>query len=244
MNNIICVKWGTYYGSDYVNILYSMVERNITTPFRFICLTDDPTGIREEVETKILSDKTLEGWWTKIAFFQSPLFDIEGPVLSIDLDMVIVDNIDCFFDYEPREFCMKWDYVGHGHSSCVMRHEAGQYGHIYNNLNINEEEFAAHYSVSKFKNKKYWGDQIWITEQMEGNDKLWPVEWIQKFLKECHRDPKTKETIEERKVENAHRLDLNKEEFFIPKDCKIIAFSGVHYPNETVLDKIGQWWKE
>jgi len=243
MNNIICAKWGTYYGPEYVNILYSMIKRNTTTPFRFICLTDNPTGIREEIETKPLLDKSLEGWWAKVAFFQSPLFDIEGPVLSIDLDMVIVDNIDCFFDYEPDEFCMKWDYAGHGHSSCVMRREAGKYGHIYNDLEINEEDFAIHNTVAGFKKKKYWGDQAWITEQMEGNVKIWPKEWVQKFLKDCHRNPETKKSIEERDEQFAHRLDLSKEEFFIPKDCKIIAFSGVHGRHETELDKIGKWWK-
>ncbi len=244
MNNIICTKWGTLYGPEYVNILYSMVARNITKPFRFICLTDDATGVRKEVECIPLTNTSLRGWWTKIAFFQSPLQDINGHVLAIDLDMVIVDNIDCFFAFEPNEFCMKWDYVGHGHSSCVMRYNANEHAHIYDNLNINDAEFAEHNTVANFKSKKYWGDQIWITEQMKDNVKVWPKEWVQKFGKECHRDTITKKTIEERKVQNAHLLDFDKEEFFIPKDCKIIAFSGVKQRNEKELNKIGKWWKE
>ncbi len=211
--------------------------------FRFICLTDDTTGIREEVDCLPFADSNLEGWWTKIAFFQSPLFDIEGPVLSIDLDMVIVDNIDCFFEYEQDEFCMKWDYAGHGHSSCVMRYPAGQHGHIYDNLHINDKDFATHNTVAGFKKKKYWGDQIWITEQMEGQVNLWPKTWIQKYVKECHRNPVSLKTVEQRNERNAHALDLNKEEFFIPHDCKIIAFSGIHFRNENELHKLGEWWK-
>ena len=47
---ILCMKWGTKYGPEYVNRLYAMVRRNLTGDFRFVCLTDDGTGIRSEVE--------------------------------------------------------------------------------------------------------------------------------------------------------------------------------------------------
>jgi hypothetical protein len=48
--NIVCMKWGTKYGPEYVNILYNMVKRNITRPFRFICVTESATNIKDEVE--------------------------------------------------------------------------------------------------------------------------------------------------------------------------------------------------
>lgn len=48
-NYIICMKWGTKYGPEYVNRLYNMVARNLTLPFTFACLTDDSSGIRDEV---------------------------------------------------------------------------------------------------------------------------------------------------------------------------------------------------
>jgi hypothetical protein len=47
---VLCMKWGTKYGPEYVNRLYAMVRRNITGPFRLVCLTDDRHGIRPEVE--------------------------------------------------------------------------------------------------------------------------------------------------------------------------------------------------
>jgi len=49
--NVICIKWGDLYSSDYVNKLYAMVERNITRDHRFVCLTDDTTGLKSEIET-------------------------------------------------------------------------------------------------------------------------------------------------------------------------------------------------
>ena len=50
--NVICIKWGDKYGNDYVNTLYSMVSRNLSLPYRFVCFTDEAEGIRDEVEVK------------------------------------------------------------------------------------------------------------------------------------------------------------------------------------------------
>ena len=47
---VICMKWGTKYGPEYVNRLYGMVSRHLHGAFRFVCFTDDTTGIRPEVE--------------------------------------------------------------------------------------------------------------------------------------------------------------------------------------------------
>ena len=59
MKNILCVKWGNKFSAGYVNKLYSMVERHLTLPHRFVCLTEDPTGLNEEIETKPLLRKDL-----------------------------------------------------------------------------------------------------------------------------------------------------------------------------------------
>ena len=44
------MKWGTKYGPEYVNRLYGMVRRHLRGDFRFVCFTDDVTGIRPEVD--------------------------------------------------------------------------------------------------------------------------------------------------------------------------------------------------
>ena len=51
MKQIICMKWGSLYGSDYVNKLYNMCEKNISDAFRFVCLTDDCSNLKKEIET-------------------------------------------------------------------------------------------------------------------------------------------------------------------------------------------------
>ena len=47
---IVCIKWGTKYPAYYVNRLYAGVRKNLSGPFEFYCMTDDPAGIREEVK--------------------------------------------------------------------------------------------------------------------------------------------------------------------------------------------------
>ncbi len=50
VRHILCMKWGTKYGPEYVNRLYAMVRRHLSGDFRFVCLTDDDKGIRSEVQ--------------------------------------------------------------------------------------------------------------------------------------------------------------------------------------------------
>ncbi|MEX2365586.1 MAG: glycosyltransferase, partial [Pseudohongiellaceae bacterium] len=49
--NILCMKWGTKYDASYVNKLHSMVSRNLSLPFRFICLTDSDEGLDQDIES-------------------------------------------------------------------------------------------------------------------------------------------------------------------------------------------------
>ncbi len=48
--HVICMKWGQKYGPEYVNRLYAMVRRHLSGDFNLVCLTDDSTGIRSEVQ--------------------------------------------------------------------------------------------------------------------------------------------------------------------------------------------------
>lgn len=109
---ILCMKWGNKYTASYVNKLYNMVKRHVTLPFRFVCFTDDAVGIKNNIEifpiptletNQILHTSTKERGWNKLLTFKAPLYDITGPVLFLDLDIVIVGNIDEFFT-TPGEF--------------------------------------------------------------------------------------------------------------------------------------------
>ena len=96
------MKWGTKYGAEYVNRLYQMVRKNLTIPFQMICLTDDTNGIDDEIKCfpipeLVLPDGLPERGWKKLTTFSPDLYGLSGNILFLDVDLVIIDNIDCFF---------------------------------------------------------------------------------------------------------------------------------------------------
>lgn len=110
-----------------------MVRRHLTRPFRFVCLCDDPQGIEAGIEVHPIpaigfqAFDTRQPWtfahgWLKLTSFAKPLYDLEGRTLFLDLDIVIVDNIDAFFD-EEGEFCVirEWSKTdGTGNTSVYL----------------------------------------------------------------------------------------------------------------------------
>ena len=48
--NIICIKWGTLFGPEYVNRLFSGVRRNLSVPVRFFCMTENSDGFHPDIE--------------------------------------------------------------------------------------------------------------------------------------------------------------------------------------------------
>lgn len=105
---VICMKWGDKFGPEYVNRLYSMVSRNLTLPFKFVCFTDNGAGINRNVEIRPLPDMALpdgkERGWRKLSTFRDDI-GLSGRVLFLDLDTVIVGNIDDYFTLDG-DFCL------------------------------------------------------------------------------------------------------------------------------------------
>jgi len=220
MVNVICMKWGTKFGPEWVNKLRSMVRRHLHRPHRFVCFTDDPTGITEEgIEIKPLPEMDLppgkERGWRKLSTFQKPLFDLEGPTLFLDVDLVIVDDIDCFFDY-PGEFCIikdwgrPWRITG---NSSVYRFEANAHPDIYANFMEN---------IDRVK-REVRNEQEYLTREIHRQGKLtyWPREWCVSFKHTCMSLPPL----------NFIRVPQ------IPKGAKIVVFHGNPNPPEALVGK-------
>ena len=140
VQTVLCLKWGKRYHSDYVNTLYAMVKRNTERPLRFVCITDDPTGIVPGVEIKPMPEFDLPPVFRSHPFrrmfiFDKTLFDLEGNVLHFDLDLVVTSSIDPLFDYKPEStFCVaeNWTQFGQGIGNMsVFRFRVGTHDYIY-----------------------------------------------------------------------------------------------------------------
>lgn len=110
---VLCMKWGPLYPASYVNVLHSAVRKNVTGPLRFICLTPEPEGMDNGIETFPIPDLGYgprhwkSGAWPKLSVFVSDLYGLTGRALFIDLDSVILSSLDPLFD-------MKGDFISIG----------------------------------------------------------------------------------------------------------------------------------
>jgi hypothetical protein len=103
---VLCMKWGTLYPADYVNVLFNACKRHLSRPFRFVCLTDDSAGLAPGIEAMAIPDIGLApdqwflpGIWPKIAIYGADLHGLRGRALFIDLDMLVVGDLEALFDH-------------------------------------------------------------------------------------------------------------------------------------------------
>lgn len=160
--NVVCIKWGDKYSAEYVNKLYSMVQRHLTLPHRFVCFTDNPEGIDDGIETKELLSNNLEGWWNKLSLFKEDVSDLSGEILFLDLDVVIVSRIDYLFsDRVDEPFLSLEDFIQpkKTFNSSVFRLKIGSCTSVWDK-SVNLERDG---QGSKAFGRHFHGDQDYIT---------------------------------------------------------------------------------
>jgi hypothetical protein len=187
MNYVVCLKYGDKYSAEYVNKLYNSVKRNLTIPFEFVCYTEDKQGIDPAIRIEpipLLSGVT--GWWYKPMFF-NPELGLNGTILFFDLDVVVFQNIDNLFTYEPMKFCIIRDFNRHvirnynKFNSSVFRLNTGMHSEVYTNF-MKDPNIPI---------RMYHGDQDWIRIIVpDGTYEYWPDEWIQSYKWEMRNKPK------------------------------------------------------
>lgn len=115
MITVCCVKAKPHYDHVWVNRLYRMVKENLTIPHRFICVTDDDSGVKCAVKRL---PKGLGGWWSKLALHRQDF--LEPPVFYLDLDVLILGNLDFIAEYKGDFALLRDFYRLDGFGSGVM----------------------------------------------------------------------------------------------------------------------------
>lgn len=221
--NVICMKWGKAYTARDVNVLHRMVERNLSLPYRFVCFTDDANGLDAGIEAFPLPELRVPEHlqreaWRKLGTFSNPLADLRGTALFLDLDLVIVDRLEPFFEHEG-EFCIihNWTHpqriVG---NSSVYRFPVGELAWIVDKYH--EDPMGAR--------ERYRNEQAFLSHQLvDAGHTLnyWPADWCISFKKHCM----------------PHRLLAP---FLVPKrpltGTRIVVFHGHPKPDEAIR---GEW---
>lgn len=223
--NVICLKWGNKFPANYVNRLYGMVSRHLTLPFKFVCFTDNASGIYPEIEIQSLPKldlpkNTPERGWQKLTVFSKDFGGLTGKTLFLDLDVVIVDNIDDFFNVKG-DFLIINDTKRdkqEGNSS-VFRFEIGKYPEILSH-------FEQNFNTIKSEVRH---EQAYLSREIYKLGKLnfWQNQWTPSFKYNC--------------CPNWFASWFKKP--FIPSGAKIIIFHGLPNPPEAIKGISGKWYR-
>lgn len=241
MVNVICMKWGKLYGPEYVNFLRAGVARHLSLPHRFVCFTDDATGLDSTVEVQPLPALDLRPGesdlrWRKLAVFREELGDLSGTTLFLDLDLVIVGSINPFFELpgtfliirdddlfrtKPmRKLNPARDHFLHGvGNSSVFRYEMGAHRYILDTYLADPKGAAQRYEISQ----QFQSAQL----AAHGHLAYWPKGWCVSFKNDCvprglaswWRDP------------------------VVPADAKIVVFAGTPKMSDVLEGRRDKWYR-
>lgn len=111
MLDVVCVNWRNYQGrgQTYVDCLRRGVERNLTLPHRFTCLTEKELGT------------SLKGWWVKMLLSEPGRF--AGDVLYLDLDVIITSSIDHLVNLAATDRSKLWMREDFSYPYCRPRQD-------------------------------------------------------------------------------------------------------------------------
>lgn len=229
--NVLCIKWGKKYGPEYVNKLRSMVARHLHRPHRFVCLTDDVAGIDPSIEVKPIPMVGFDEFdqrkpwsfghgWLKLTSFAKPLYDLQGPTLFLDLDIVILGSLDEFFDL-PGEFVVikEWDKRDGTGNTSAYRYTIGAHPDALEHLKVGYPG-----SIADVRN-----EQEYITGYLgrQGKVSYWPEAWCRSFKRHCMK----------RGLMGWFATPT------IPPGAKIIVFHGKPNPPDVIAGVSGKWYR-
>ena len=225
---ITCIKWGTKFPPYYVNRLYAGVKRHMDRPFRFVCFTEHPEGIRDEVEifplpevpfedemVKAMTTGKRRGAWRKLTMLKPGAGKLSGPCIGMDLDVVVTGPLGPLLDYKPGKMCMGRDWLekrrrrpgGHG---SVFRFDPALHGYLYSDFADDLQGSIAYRGEQKYTS---------MTSLKHGDLEYFPDGWICSFKRQA-----------------IPYFPLNFiQQPRLPEDCRVMCFHGTPKMEEALV---------
>lgn len=162
------------YSEKHVRLLKRMVERNITRPYEFMVVTDQPEKFDEVKTIKLDMTTFVPGTrYAKLMLWRKDIGDIIGDrILYLDLDCVIADSLDPIID-RPEDVVL-WrnpnfqgpDKRRARYNSSIILIKAGARPQLYDEFDPKRDPV---------KLRKIWGgtDQAWISHKLSWTDEAY-----------------------------------------------------------------------
>lgn len=181
---VTCFYWyderakcrGIYqYGPEHVYLLKRMVERHLTIPYEFVCVTDNPEQFDGKMNTVLLDRTTFVPGtrYAKLMLWRKDIANIIGErILYLDLDCVIVRCLDSVVD--RTEDVVLWrnpNFQGPEkrrarYNTSIMLLTVGARPQLY-------EDFDPKRHPAELR--RVWGgtDQAWISHKLSWTDEAY-----------------------------------------------------------------------
>lgn len=181
------------YSDKYVLTLKKQVDKYLTIPHEFVCVTDTPTDAMKDAHIRCIKlDKTTfkpNSRYVKLQMFSDEFAQqVPGKILYLDLDSVIVGNIDDVVNRE--EDIVLWrnpnytvDNKRAFYNTSIILHKTGTCTYLYDNFEkvYNSEEYRnnlkgatdqKYLSYVLGNNMPYWkgNDLIWGAGRLKDDD--------------------------------------------------------------------------
>lgn len=215
-------------GGDYTPLdvarLARALRRNLTVPYKIVCMTDDAPAILRTatVDGIITLNHDLPGWWSKLE-----LFKVHGPVLYIDLDTVIVGNIDVLAliiaEFGPKDLLMLRGFYKQDQCSGIMGWNANMHW-IFDKFAKHRSEFIQR--AMRWDNKMYRGDQEWLSAVVTPRLNVSMAQDVQPGIISYKVDVKSQDRINS----------------CLPEDASIVCFHGKPRPHE--VKPVPKWMEQ
>lgn len=202
----ICTVYfeGKQYSPDYVSNLYKSLKKHSTTPFEFICLSDNP-DVEADLVLPYNHHSNIKKHWHKLKFF-SPQFAYQNSgddIIIMDIDQQIVKNIDEILNWPVKEnelltYDSWWNDKTSQFADKVVipinggfyKFKSGSFKYIWDDFSLNPEYWQLHYYNKGDVHYKYYGEQnyvYWKLDEHKIDIKYLPAEWIVKYTN-SHRE--------------------------------------------------------
>jgi len=161
MLTVACVlKTSGVYKPEWVYKLKRSIERNLTIPHRFICLSDVSLDCDH---IPLEEDNPHPGYWYKLQLFKPG--NLTGEVLYFDLDVVVSKSLDEFVKNlrsRPESFLMFEQTEPKIKNSSVLYWKE-DHSYLYETYRSNRERYRCNYNT-----ETRIGDQAFIEDHAKG----------------------------------------------------------------------------
>lgn len=207
--------------------------RNSTKEFTFTVLHDNKNYQLNEHNIRYVAVEPMNflghhnQWWYKMQAFRNDVATAEQNLL-LDLDIVIVNNIDKFWEYRSDKFVIIQDFNRHW----FPKYDRSNSSIVKFTPSIAEDIFNS-YTVNAIQNtRKFRGDQDYFDDYIK--DKVWwPKKWAMSWKWEIY---------------NGGMIETNSNRYYknftsIEEDTSILVFHGKPDPHDVDICIIKDNWK-